>query len=215
MARRLRLLGIRTLGQLANLPPSAVATQFGPDMKPLYRLARGQIDEPVRSYPVGCCEEARRQFNDPIVNLQVITAVLCQIGTELGRRLQATGMEGRELYLHLEMDDGSSRQYTLTLRRPTASANHLSSALNELCTQADFTCGITGLRVIIAGLQRATVQQLTLFNETAVSHHIHHTLQNLVAKYKTSRFYKPILAERNHPLPERRFRLQAIAQATV
>ncbi|HEX9610427.1 MAG TPA: hypothetical protein VF978_00980, partial [Gemmatimonadales bacterium] len=45
--RRLRQLGIRTLGALAALPEEAVTAQFGAVGRRLWRLAAGQIAEPV------------------------------------------------------------------------------------------------------------------------------------------------------------------------
>src|SRR3989442_1531376 len=48
MRRRLRLLGIETLGALAALPRSALAAQFGPQGALAWELARGEDDSPVR-----------------------------------------------------------------------------------------------------------------------------------------------------------------------
>jgi DNA polymerase-4 len=211
-SRRLHLLGVRTLGQLADLPSSSMKSQFGPDIEPFYRLAQGRVDEPVQPYPFERQEEAGHQFDAPIIDIQVITAVLHRLSAQLAQRLQTTGWEGRELHLHLEMDDDASQQHVLTFRYPTANVDRLSAALEELCAQASFTCGIIGLSVKIAGLRPAAVQQLALFEETTDSHKVSHTIQNLIAKYKACRFLGPMLTERNHPLPERRFRLQTIPQ---
>ncbi len=46
--RRLRQLGIRTLGALAALPQAAVTAQFGATGKQLWRLAAGRVAEPVQ-----------------------------------------------------------------------------------------------------------------------------------------------------------------------
>ncbi len=213
-SRRLRLLGINTLGQLAGLPLSAVHTQFGPEMEPFYRLAQGEGGEPVKAYPVERREQASRQFDGSVINLQVITTALHHISVELAQRLQAANWQGRELDLNLEMDDGSKQKHTLLLRHPTANARHLFTALDELCTQVSFNCGVTGLSVTLTGLRPATVQQLGLFNESSQSHLVLHTIQNMTAKYKTSHFYGAVLTERDHPLPERRFRLKPVAPAS-
>jgi DNA polymerase-4 len=210
-SRRLRLLGIRTLGQLAGLPAPSVRTQFGPDMEPFYRLAQGEDGEPVKAYPIERREQVSRQFDGPVVNVQVIAAALHHISVELAHRLQAAGWQGSELDLHMEMDDGNKQKQSLLLRYPTANARHLSTALDELSAQASFNCGVTGLSVTLTGLRPATVQQLGLFNEGEQSDLAHLTIQNMTAKYKTSHFYGPVLTERDHPLPERRFRLQTFA----
>ncbi|MEJ7761674.1 MAG: DNA polymerase Y family protein, partial [Thermomicrobiales bacterium] len=46
--RRLERLGIRTLGDLATLPPGPVAARFGPAGRRAWDLARGNDDTPVR-----------------------------------------------------------------------------------------------------------------------------------------------------------------------
>lgn len=213
VSRRLRLLGINTLGQLAGLPLSAVHTQFGSEMEPFYRLAQGEDCDRVKANPAKRHEQVDRRFDGPVINVQVITAALHHIAVELAQRLQATNWQGHELDLHLDMDDGTKQKHTLLLRHPTANARHLSTALDELCNQVSFDCGVTGLSVTLAGLRPATVQQLGLFSEVSQSHLALHTIQNMTAKYKTSYFYGPVLTERDHPLPERRFRLQPITLA--
>lgn len=209
-SRRLRLLGIGTLGQLADLPLSAVHTQFGPDMVSLYRLAKGEVNESVQSCPRERWEQIHRQFDGPVTNTLMITAALHQTAAELARQLCKADWEGNELALHLELEDGTKQQHTLLLRHPTANAQHLITALDELCAQASFTCGVLGLSVTISGLRPAVLQQLALFGEVTLSHIVRQTIQNLAAKYKSSCFYGPVLTERNHPLPERRFQLQGI-----
>ncbi len=53
MARRLRLLGIYTLGQLAGLALPALQEQFGPEINPHYQLARGEVGEIVHAQAPG------------------------------------------------------------------------------------------------------------------------------------------------------------------
>src|SRR6267378_1129078 len=50
--RRLRLLGLRTLGQLAALPEAAVTAQFGRAGTRAWRLATGRAVEPVVGRPI-------------------------------------------------------------------------------------------------------------------------------------------------------------------
>ena len=46
---KLHAFGMRTLGQIAALPPGPVQAQFGPEGKRLWELARGHDDTPL--YP--------------------------------------------------------------------------------------------------------------------------------------------------------------------
>ena len=210
-ARRLHLMGIRTLGQFAGLPASALREQFGGDIEPLHRLARGAAAEPLRPRPAERREEVRRDLDYPLSNALLLGEMLARMSDELAQRLQATAVEGRTLCLTLETEDGQTRRQSLTLRRPTAGAERLVAALKELAARVEILSGITGLTVTIAGLTPMAAYQLGLFaGQQGDSSPLHGALRNLIAKYQSSNFYRPVLAERSHPLPERRFQLEAL-----
>jgi DNA polymerase-4 len=212
-ARRLELLGIRTLGQFGELPLHGLRERFGRDIERLYRLAQGQAGEPLQSQPAEPYQAIERQFDEPITNLQVLTAVLSGMVEEVSQDLQREGLEGHSLHLILETDGGQCQEQQLTLSRPTAGAEHIRSAVLECLATLTFSSGITWIKVRISELAPATAYQLSLFREAAVSSvssPIEHTMQNLAAKYKSAHFFQPVLTERSHPLPERRFTLQAL-----
>jgi DNA polymerase-4 len=212
-ARRLGLLGIRTVGQFVELPLHGLRERFGRGIERLYRLAQGQADEPLHSQPAEPDEEIGRQFDEPVTNLQMLTAVLRGMVEELSEGLQREGLEGRSLHLILERDGGQCQEAALPLSRPTADAEHIRIAALECLATLTFTSGVTGIKVRMSRLTAAAAYQLSLFRETAVSSvlsPVQRTMQNLAAKYKAAHFFQPVLTERNHPLPERRFTLQAL-----
>ena len=210
-ARRLGLMGIRTLGQFAQLPAAALCEQFGHDIDRLHRLAAGEGEEPLRRRPAEQREEVRRQFDDAIENNHALAAVLTQMAAELASRLQAADRECRGLYLILETERGRARQ-SVTLRRPTAAAERLAAALHELAASAEPLAGITGVAVAVADLTPTPAYQLRLFDgQKSEPSPLHRALQNLIARYRSCGFYRPVLADHSHPLPERRFQLEALA----
>ncbi len=210
--RRLHLMGIRTLGQFARLPAPAVREQFGREIEPLYRLAQGTAAEPLRLRPSERSEEVERRLDDPITNSLILGEILAQMGSELARRLQAAVMEGRTLSMTLETDDGPTRRQSLTLCRPTANVGRLVAALNELADKADHASGIVGVAVAMADLTPTAAYQLGLLDRPQDdSSPLYHVLRNLIAKYRNCGFYRPVLVEYPHPLPERRFQLEAVA----
>ncbi len=209
-ARRLNLMGIHTLGQLAHLPLPALREQFGPDIETPYRLARGEADDPLRPQPAEEQEEVWRRFDETLTNSHAMASILTQIADELAGRLQATTTEGRTLHLTLETEDGRSHQQCLTLRRPTAGAEPLAAALREMAANVEHTCGVVAIAITATDLTPATAYQLTLFDRPGDSSPLYQAMQNLIAKYKTCAFYRPVLTERDHPLPERRFQLETL-----
>jgi nucleotidyltransferase/DNA polymerase involved in DNA repair len=209
MARRLRLLGIYTLGQLTNLSLTALQEQFGPQIDPFYHLASGEAGDPVHYQTPELHEESEFLFDDALDNLQMIKAVADRLVAELAHRLNTKSLHSRHISLLMQLEDGP-QQRELTLRRPTASAMQLGDAVHELIDKEPFPSPLLSLKIILPGLLPARAQQLTLFEATAVSQHVRRTIDNLAAKYPQSGFFQPRTADIAHPLPERRFHLQAI-----
>jgi nucleotidyltransferase/DNA polymerase involved in DNA repair len=216
-ARRLHLMGIRTLGQFAALPLPALQEQFGSQITYFYLQAQGQGDEPIQTQPAAQQEEIRQWFDEPVDNLLSLMAVLTNMVNELTRRLQTAVLAGRSWQVALELADGRTQQQSLTLRQPTAEAHPITTALQATIASLNLTCGVTAVTLTASDLTPATAQQLTLIQDVAEAtasvavSRLQQTVQNLTAKYKDGRFYQPILTENHHPLPERRFQLRPFA----
>jgi DNA polymerase-4 len=218
MTRQLRLLGIRSLGQLAALPASGVLAQFGRQGQLLHQLARGCDERPVLPCRPQATESASRQFEEPLADGAVLEAVLQAMAVELAQRLQARGLIGRELrlILHLEDEaprrrDEAPREARLVLRRPTGDPGRLARILSELMARVQVESGITGLEVILSDMSPATGQQLDLFvHRTGQESRLRHALKDLVARYGADCFYQVSLINPEAHLPERRFRLREV-----
>ena len=207
--RRLRLLGISTLGQLASLPVSALKEQFGSVIEPAYRIARGQADEPLRPELTKQRVARSRWFDDPVVDSQVITAVITQMVNELANVLQTAVSQARTVSLSINCEAGQ-QQETVTLHQPTGDVERLMAVSQELFAALTLSSSVLGIALTISDLLPATARQLTFFPETAVSAQLQRTLENLTAKYGNGRFVQPSLVKHYHPLPERRFHLTPI-----
>ncbi|MDX1612891.1 MAG: hypothetical protein R3300_01200 [Candidatus Promineifilaceae bacterium] len=230
--RRLRLLGIRTLGQLAALPPTELQTQFGRSFMSLYRFIRGEggwPDEAVwrRVQPLG--QERREQcshhFGTPVSNLLVLENVLTRLATELAARLQVANLEARTLTLGWETDTASQiaaepSQANLSRRTPTADPTLIIQGLRDLLRQAclqqitTLERGLTTLTVTVSDLTPIWTGQLALFGtlkQDSAAQAQEALLANIHTRHSDSAedayFFRPTLADRRHPLPERRFDL--------
>ena len=206
MARRLHLLGIRTLGELAALPPAALREQFGSDVLPLYRLARGEAGARPAPQPPAAPEQVSRRFEPPLLAWLALENVLGQVAAELAGRLQAAGLAGRTLRLLLETEDRAPQPLFLPLRRPTAGAGRLAQAAQALLQTATVTAGVTALTVALGDLEPAVARQLSLFAPQAPPPG-DATLPLVMARHETAQFLRPVLLDGAHPLPERRFAL--------
>ena len=211
-ARRLHLMGIRTLGQFAQLPTSALREQFDAGIERFHRLAHGQSDKPLRRQPAERYEEARRDFDPPVENALLLADALTRLAGELARRLQAANLEAGRLRLSLTTEDGRDQQQSLALRRSTAGAGRLADGLQELAATMAPSCPIAQINIAVTDLRPATAYQLGLFApQSGDSSPLHRAMQRLVGKHRQCGFYIAALTEHSHPLPERRFQLESLA----
>lgn len=212
-ARRLRLLGIRTLGQLAALSPAAVREQFGPDFLPLYRLACGETESCVPAVAPAGQEAITRRFEAPLSDWPAVEKALEQMATALAERLATAAMVAQTLRLLLEVEDEPHHRLSLPLRRATADAGRLAQAACDLARSPAITAGITSLTVTLDDLKPASAQQPALFSSqpAGVVSPWADDVAQIMARHRAAQFLQPALADLAHPLPERRFALRSLA----
>jgi nucleotidyltransferase/DNA polymerase involved in DNA repair len=209
--RRLHLLGIRTLGDLAALPPTAVQTQFGREVARWQRWARGQDETPVRPAPAERVETITYRFDDPLTSLVDIDHLIQQVAQALAARLQTAALQTGCVSLAWQTERDQQQHQTQRLHQPTAAANRLTLALTHLFDPDSLAEGLTELTVSLSDLTPAVPQQLSLFAPPARSRKGDDLLYGVTTRYPASRFYRPVLAANGHPLPERRFQLHPVA----
>jgi nucleotidyltransferase/DNA polymerase involved in DNA repair len=209
MTRRLRLLGVRTLGQLAALPANAVLTQFGRQGAWLRQLARGCDNRPVHPHRCEAMEHVSRQLESPVADRAILEAVVQTMAVELSGRLRPKGLMGRGLRLILHLEDGTTHQEGLVMRHPAGDSERLTRVIGELIGSVNVSQRVTGLEIMLADLVPARGQQLDLFvHQTGQERQLRQALKDLVARYGAGCFYRASLPNREAHLPERRFRLQ-------
>ena len=132
MQRRLRLLGVRTLGALAALPRLALVRQFGPHAGPLHDLARGVDPRPVHPGAPPLALERTRTFNESLSDRPPLLAHADQMATELGEALSRRGYQAEGLRLHLEEESGKAHTAGASVKPPSAEAERLSRLAGRL-----------------------------------------------------------------------------------
>jgi nucleotidyltransferase/DNA polymerase involved in DNA repair len=207
--RRLRLLGINTLGELAALPLAALQSQFGPAIRRLRSLARGEREAPLPLRPAEPVEQLAYYFEEGVVDRQALDRLLVEAAAELAGRLKEANSLGRRLHWQWEAGDGQSGGDSLTLRQATADSRRLATALQELAGRTPFTAGITNLAISLGGLCPATAGQLSLFAAPGRRGRAGEAAARLAARHGAGCFAAAMILDRRHPLPEYRFLLQA------
>lgn len=131
----LRLLGIRFMGQFAQLPRGAVLTRFGPEGREAHQLAQGLDRRPLIPYRNPPVEEASRQFEPPLEMDGTLAQAVGELAHACCGRLRNRGLSCQEMQLVLSSENGRAYSTQRTLSGPTAHPETVGTSVQELLTQ--------------------------------------------------------------------------------
>ncbi len=228
--RRLRQLGIRTLGALAALPEEAVTAQFGAVGRRLWRLAAGHIVEPVVG---GVAPEpivAALTFFTPVGERDLIERALDQLiaralkdPRRIGWRVQAVRLVAELESWGGDEDGGrgaaccapTNRSWLVTvlLKDPTADGTRIAAPLRTRLEQAPPAGAVTRLVLELTAFAPGTTE-LQLFARDAVAaaragqrRALENAAREILQRVKRSCLYHVIEVQPWSRLPERRYAL--------
>ena len=210
--QRLYFLGLRTLGQYAELSPAAVWQQFGRAGKLAQCCARGKDARPITPRWRMPNLAAEVEFETPLVDREQLIAELGRLVSPLLAKLQGNLQACRKLRLIAQFDDGSTQERTRTFLLPIAEDGRLLRALGKLleglypsqqCRYSDngtdsiegatsTMTAISRLAVALEQIQDTVAEQLTLFSLEGVSRRSAGAKKlQQVQRYLTARFAPP------------------------
>ena len=204
--RRLDLVGLRTMSQIALIPLDALANQFGDEGILAHQLANGIDERPLlpRTKPV-ILEEALSSES----SLETIDAVLAAIDklldkliTTLRNRNQVCGQI--RLCLHL---DGTSPWYdSINLKEPTDSKREITSLIKHRLETAHLSAGVTDIRLGLTQLGGEMAKQSSLLTRERVRQdaQLRRAAKQLQAKLGKNPLKKIIQVDPASRIPERR-----------
>jgi protein ImuB len=153
-------LGLRRLGELAQLPGDAVAERLGVEGRKAWRLSHGGRKVKVRGRrPASELAEAL-VFPEAVANELTLRRALGSLLERLLARPERAGRPFRKLALVARLVDGGSWQRTATLRDATAEPARLRAALGPKLSE--LSAPIVELRLEAVELAEHTGQQLAL-----------------------------------------------------
>ncbi|HWG57350.1 MAG TPA: hypothetical protein VNT58_12610 [Gaiellaceae bacterium] len=122
-------LGVRKLGELAALPPAAVAERLGPEGRSAWSLARGGDGSRVRGRrPPAELAEAL-EFPEAVANELTLRRAFGALLDRLLARPERAGRPFRKVALSAQLVGGGSWRRSVTLRDATADRARLRAAL--------------------------------------------------------------------------------------
>jgi DNA polymerase-4/protein ImuB len=181
--RRLRLLGIRTLGALAALPEEAVTAQFGAVGRRLWRLAAGRIAEPVEGRIAPEPIVAALTFFTPVGERELLVHSLDQLIARALKHPRRIGWRVHAVRLRADLESGQmdsdvgrgaaccappnrSWLVNVLLKDPTADAGRIGAPLKTRLEQSPPTGAVERLILEFTAFAPGTTE-LQLFARDA------------------------------------------------
>jgi DNA polymerase-4/protein ImuB len=206
---QLRLFGIGTIGQYAELPRHAAAAQFGAPGDLAWLAAHALDPTPVHPRPFeGERVIERSRSEPPLVNRETMALHVRQLLQRALRHPRASRRFVRQLRLRAVTEDDRLWERTQTLREPTGDRDRLWLVIKTMIEYAEFPGLIAELELELSGLTAEEARQAGLFTD-----HARHReqLDEMVRQLKTRFGRSPITqiveVEQWSRLPERRYAL--------
>jgi protein ImuB len=205
--RRLHLLGLHTLGQLAALPPGALAAQFGQTGRQMAQLAQGHDDRPVAAIQTQAEESITLELHGAVEDGQALATILHTLAADLAARLEKRNYTARRLEVSFHLDDGGQKTTRTTLRQPTHDPARLSREFVRLLNRPDLPCGVVAVTVTARDLHTVEWRQLNLFGtQLDADDRLRQLVAALTPRFGGDPLYRVRAGQREHRLVEGRYR---------
>jgi nucleotidyltransferase/DNA polymerase involved in DNA repair len=211
--RRLRQLGLRTLGHLAALPEEAVVSQFGSAGRRWWRLAAGVTADPVVGRVLPNPISASVTFFTPVADREMLVLALERLIERALRHPRRTGWRVQAVRARAELEHGASWLVVATLKDPSADRDHIAAPLKTRLAQAPPAGAVERLAVEFTAFAPGTAE-LQLFARDASAaaragrrHALRNAVQEIALRLKRPMLYHVIEIQPWSRLPERRYAL--------
>jgi DNA polymerase-4 len=162
--RRLGELGVRTVGDLAAIPPSTLTNLLGEAAgRHLHELSWNRDLRPVEPSRVAKSIGHEETFPADIGERAALEHALARLADGVGSRLRAAGVVGRTVHLKVRYADFRSITRAHTLPEPTAVAAEIARTASALLDGVPVDGGVRLLGVAVSRLGPPGTRQPRLF----------------------------------------------------
>ena len=162
VAMELERLGLRRIGDLYDLPRSALAPRVGTVAMQRLDQALGAAPEPLSPLPPQPPRWVRRRFAEPIATPEALAAAMGGLLEPLCRRLAGERLGARRLVLRLYRVDGTSAAAAIGTARPSRDRRHLLRLLAERLVEIDPGLGIEDMVLAATAVEDLAAAQVKL-----------------------------------------------------
>ena len=199
-AERLHDRGIRTVGQVAQLPQEALVAMLGrASGRHLHALAHNHDRRRVRTGRRRGSIGSQRALGRRARSREEIDATVVALVDRVTGRMRRAGRAGRTVVLRLRFDDFARATRSHTLPRATAETEVILRAARALVASAQDlvdTRGLTLIGLAVANLQDARAVQLVLPFDAAGGAALDQAVDEIRDRYGTAAITRAVLLRR-------------------
>ncbi len=160
---RLIFLGYRIIGDVAKAPLEVLRGQFGDAGNLILQSAQGRSSDVVIAQYPHCALQRRFRFESPIESLEALDLGLQKICAKLGHALVERDLQGADLWLFVELEEGPIERLERRFAKPAQTATGLLAfaklvMASWLEARHEFS-PITAIRLILPNLTKANRKQ--------------------------------------------------------
>jgi nucleotidyltransferase/DNA polymerase involved in DNA repair len=160
---RLDLLGLRTLGAVAEIGPRELESQLGRDGRHAVLLARGDEPDQLTAWQPPMFTSAHRQFGDPVEDREALLFVARALCGDLAEELGLRAAGAKHLRVRLEVESGDHETRESIVRHPLSSTAELFGLVGSWIKEWQPRAPITELWIELPVLEGAGRRQLRLW----------------------------------------------------
>lgn len=209
MHRRLHMLGIDQLGQLAALSLGVVQAQFGPEGRRAWDLIHGVDDRPVRPPERSMILADRISLPSPATTIQVLFAAARHLLGRLLSRPECRYQVARRMDFRAILVDGQVWERTITFREPRSALEPVLDALRAKIADATFSAPVEAVEIALLDWSGQLGMPVPLLPtlQTQRQDRIEAAIRQIKAHYGRTLIARIVEAEPWSRIPERRFTL--------
>ncbi len=210
MHMRLRLFGLEWLGQVAEIPVSAMQAQFGPDGARARALARGEDHSRIISQREEVHVTEELELPAPAASSEPLV-----VGTEalLNRALAHEDVRGqtvRKVDWWLGLESGEQVSRRVVFREPTSDARRMLFVLKGKIERLELDAAAVGVGVTLSGLCSEYAHQANLWQlGPRRQRELEQAIEQLNARAGEAQVYRVVEVQPWSRIPERQVALVA------
>ncbi len=205
MRWRLGLLGIETMGDIARLPLGAFQSQFGPEGKRCWEMARGVDNEPLLPRVKEETVVRRLQMPAPAVTLEAILMGIERLVQAAYGDSNRHGRWVRKAVVRAALDGGGTWELPVPFREALADPRDAWFAVKTAIARRPPERPVEELEVELVGLSAESGKQATMFESKGkLRGQVEEAVRQLQAQHGRISLGKVVEVEPWSRIPERR-----------